>query len=122
MNPFASNEEDETDPLDLLPSITLAGMLRASRTADRDIDRPTLTVDDVYADMVGLTEIAEALGVSRARVNRWIERREATRCPEPKKPLSMGHLYSLAEWKAWFELWKITRGSETWKRRRLNPG
>lgn len=119
-NPFRHDDEGDTDPLDLLPAMTLADLLRSNRVRDLDVDRPALTVDDVYADMVGLAEVAEALGVERHRVNRWIERRDSTRCPEPKKILRMGNLYSLVEWKAWFTLWKITRGSETWHRRKLN--
>lgn len=119
-DPFADDEEP-VDPISLVPTHTLAELLRTRLVEELDVDQRQVTVDDVYADMVGLAEVAEALDVERHRVNRWIERRKSTNCPEPKKVLAMGNLYSLSDWKAWFALWKITRGSETWRRRRLNP-
>src|SRR5688572_11930724 len=65
--------------------------------------------DDPYADLAGVAEIAAALGVSRARVKRWVERQMSTQCPEPVRVLACGHLYSLAEWRAWYALWRVTR-------------
>lgn len=75
----------------------------------------------VYDDIVGQHEIAMALGVSVYRVKRWLERKEATNCPRPVRVINAGHLYSLREWMAWFALWKITRGSETWNRKNGPP-
>ncbi len=83
---------------------------------DEAITDETLDIFDVYADLGGVAEVAENLGVKIHRVRRWIERRESTRCPEPIKLLVMGHLYSMRDWRAWFALWRITRGSETWLR------
>ena len=74
----------------------------------------SLDVTELYADLGGVTEIAEHLHVSVHRVRRWIERRDSTHCPVPVKALKFGHIYSLREWQGWFALWKITRGSETW--------
>lgn len=71
-------------------------------------------VAEIYADLVGIPEIAEGLGVGIHRVRRWIERRESTRCPSPVRALKAGHIYSLREWRGWYALWRITRGSETW--------
>ena len=65
--------------------------------------------DDPYTDLVGVTEVAAALGVSRTRVKRWIERRTSTQCPEPVRILRAGHLYRLADWRAWYALWRVTR-------------
>lgn len=82
-------------------------------------DQPEFVeVTDVYADLVGTTEIATGLGVTIHRVKRWIERRDTVGCPRPVAVLGLGHIYSLREWRAWFALWRITRGSETWNRRR----
>ena len=71
---------------------------------------------EVYADLGGVAEIAQALNVKLPRVKRWIERRESTNCPMPVRSLVMGNVYSIADWKGWFALWRITRGSETWTR------
>lgn len=71
--------------------------------------------DDVYADLAGIAEIAQELDVSIHRVSRWIERRESTRCPAPVRRLKTGNVYSLADWRGWYALWRVTRGSETWK-------
>lgn len=76
-----------------------------------------MTSDEILDDLGGVAEIAERLGVKVPRVKRWIERRSATGCPEPVLPLHMGNVYSLSEWKGWFALWRVTRGSETWKRK-----
>ncbi len=69
---------------------------------------------DIFADLVGLSEIAAGLGVGVHRVRRWIERAEATGCPRPVRVLKCGAIYSMAEWKGWHALWKMTRGSELW--------
>lgn len=79
-------------------------------------DEDVLSLDDVYADIVGAHEVAEALGVPKFRVNRWIERRDSTRCPNPVRELRGVKLYSLANWKGWYALWRVTRGAETWRR------
>lgn len=72
---------------------------------------------DVYADLGGIHEIAETLGVTLFRVKRWIERRDSVNSPRPVRILRAGHIYSLAEWQAWFALWRLTRNSGAWKRR-----
>ncbi len=77
---------------------------------------PTRTAQDIYDDLVGVNEIAEGLGVGLFRVRRWIERRETTGCPKPLLRRKIGPLYSMAEWRGWFALWRLTRGSETWNR------
>lgn len=79
------------------------------------------TAADYYADLGGVPEVAEALGVGVYRVRRWIDRRDTTNCPAPVVKLSCGSIYSIAHWKGWFALWKLTRGSETW-RNRQDPG
>lgn len=77
-----------------------------------------VSIEEVYADLGGVPEVAAALGVSIFRVRRWIERRATTNCPRPVRALTCGHIFSLNEWKGWFALWKVTRGSETWRNRK----
>ncbi len=80
-------------------------------------DEPAfIDVADVYADLGGVAEVAQSLGVKVHRVRRWIERRETTHCPAAVRTLANGNIYSLVEWRGWFALWKLTRGSETWNR------
>ncbi len=68
----------------------------------------------MQADLAGTFEIAANLGVDLATVKRWIGRRESTKTPEPIVKLRNGYVYSLAEWKAWYAVWRVTRGQETW--------
>ena len=75
------------------------------------------SVADIYADLVGVAEVAAGLGVGIHRVKRWIERREHIGCPHPVRTLKLGNVYSMREWRGWFALWRVTRGSETWNRR-----
>jgi len=72
------------------------------------------TYFDLYDDLVGVSEIAKNLNVTIYRVKRWIERRASTNCPRPVRVLRIGHIYSMTEWRAWFALWRITRGPESW--------
>ncbi len=69
---------------------------------------------DIYDDLVGVSEVAAGLGVTIYRVKRWIERRDSTNCPVPVKVLKIGHIYSMADWRGWYALWRVTRGSESW--------
>lgn len=66
-------------------------------------------------DIGGIQEVADALGVGVFRARRWVERRALTNAPEPIKRLKMGPVYSISHWRGWFALWRITRGSETWR-------
>ena len=97
--------------LDVMSSYSVAG-------APPDEPEP-LTVADVYADLGGVAEVADALGpaVSARRVQRWVERRAATGCPEPVVRTGRTHIYSITHWRDWYALWRRTRGSETWVRR-----
>lgn len=79
-----------------------------------------LTFRDMQADLVGTFEIAANLGVDLNTVKRWISRRESVLCPEPIVRLRNGHVYSLAEWHAWYAVWRVTRGHETWWPNRIN--
>ncbi len=71
-----------------------------------------------HQDLVGIREIADALGVSHYRVRRWIERQADTNCPNPVRRLKHGPVYDIGDWRGWFALWRITRGSESWRRRK----
>ncbi len=79
--------------------------------------RTKMSMAELYADLGGVNEIAEALGVKLYRVKRWIERRESSTCPAPVRTISGMHIYSIAQWQAWFAVWRVTRGSETWRRK-----
>lgn len=63
----------------------------------------------IYADLAGIREVAVALDVPVFRVKRWVERRSSTCCPAPVAVLSHGAVYSLAAWRSWFALWRVTR-------------
>lgn len=65
----------------------------------------------LYADIGGVYEVSVALNVNIYRVRRWIERRESTNCPRPVRMVRGAHLYSLNEWRAWFYMWMLTRGT-----------
>ncbi len=75
-----------------------------------------MTVQQLYDDIVGLSDIHKILGVKDFRVKRWVERRETVGCPKPIKRVGMTDLYSASEWQGWYAVWKVTRGSETWRR------
>lgn len=73
-------------------------------------DYDVIDLDDLYADLGGVSEVAETLNVKKFRVNRWIERRDSTRCPTPVRTISNGHIYRLSHWREWFALWSVSRG------------
>jgi len=75
------------------------------------------TRQEIIDDLGGITEIARHLGVGIHRMKRWIERRDNIGCPTPVLELAMGHLYSKADWDAWWALWKVTRAHKTYLRK-----
>jgi hypothetical protein len=52
-------------------------------------------------DIVGVAEIADALGVPRTTVSMWAHRRAQSGFPSPMQTLAMGPVYSLAAVLAW---------------------
>lgn len=78
-------------------------------------------LQSIYDDLVDTDEIARRLGVGIHRVRRWIERREKTGSPHWVLRRRTGPLYSMAHWRSWYALWRVTRGSETWSTRRTEP-
>ena len=72
---------------------------------------------DIYADLGGLFEVAQALGVSVKQVKIWTVRRDGNGCPKPVRVLAGGHIYSISEWQAWRDLWKVTRARHGRRRR-----
>ncbi len=114
-----AEQPDEVDGDDELAQ-GLAGLAALARKLAEEARAEAGQTTDtaaVYADLAGVPEIAEALKVNIYRVRRWIERRESTGCPNPVRKLACGHVYSLADWRGWFALWRVTRGSETWNRK-----
>lgn len=83
-------------------------MLEGKRT----LRVPEVPVD--VNDIIGQAEIAIELGVSKRRVQHWIERADEINSPKPVRYLSRGYLYLLSDWKGWFAVWRATRGPETW--------
>lgn len=75
-------------------------------------DDTSMSLDEIYADLVGVSEIAQELKVTLHAVKRWVERRESNGSPRPVRTLGLGNVYSLHEWKGWYALWRITRGSQ----------
>jgi len=69
---------------------------------------------DTWNDIAGVYEVSQDLNVPHSRIRGWIERRASTGCPKPVRELRQGKVYSLREWRAWFKVWRLTRGAETW--------
>lgn len=107
------SEEEHGAPDEKLSDVVRAFAESELRGVTRAPDQPP-TLEDIAADLGGLTEVADDLAVGLHRVKRWVERRPSTGCPLPVRRLKMGDIYSLAHWRGWFALWRITRGSETW--------
>ncbi len=66
---------------------------------------------EIYDDIVDLHEVSLSLGVPMKRVKKWVERRHRTGCPSPVRKFRHINIYSRAEWKGWYRLWQITRGT-----------
>ena len=66
---------------------------------------------DIWDDIGGLREVADALGVKFRCVKQWTERRAVTHCPKPVRKLAALNLYSISEWRAWYTLWTMVRRS-----------
>lgn len=84
--------------------------------SDEEDQVEVLELDEIYADLVGLWEVSQELGVPITSVRRWVEKRASTGAPAPVRPLHMGGVYSMHEWRAWWALWRITRGSNVYTR------
>lgn len=54
-------------------------------------------------ELVGVSEIHKALGVTRSRVSMWSARRESSGFPEPLEELAAGPVFDMAAVRAWFE-------------------
>ncbi len=65
-----------------------------------------VSVARILADIGGLMEVEEKLGVPRWQLRRWIERRDQTDCPKPIKVTAGMHLYSIYAWQVWLEDWE----------------
>lgn len=63
----------------------------------------------VIADLGGIKEISQALGVTPAVIRRWIGKRNRINCPRPVLKLDMGHVYSIQEWRSWAAWWYRVR-------------
>lgn len=63
----------------------------------------------LYEDLGSVQEVSVALGVNVNTMRRWVERRRSTNCPVPLRKLAGINVYSIAEWKGWFALWRVTR-------------
>ncbi len=67
------------------------------------------TLADIYDDLGTKKDVARALDVLNSRIAHWCQRRERIRCPEPVRILGGAEIYSIEEWRAWFEAWKNGR-------------
>lgn len=65
-----------------------------------------MTYEEVLEDIVGLREVAKALGVRAGLVDRWRQKKETNGFPDPIKKLDGLHLYSMKQMSEWFEAHK----------------
>lgn len=87
------------------------------------------TLAEIYADLAARDQVCEALGVKPRRFHHWQMRGDAIKAPRPIRTLGNVHIYSLEEWRTWFDDWtnpEINGGAPArWdpsiKAKRLNP-
>lgn len=60
-------------------------------------------------ELVGVSELAEILGVSRSTISQWDIRRGTTMFPLPLARLKMGALYDRGEVVLWHQDWRVGR-------------
>lgn len=70
-------------------------------------DLMLLDLIDVYADIGGVHEVGQALGVPKTTITKWVQR-SAMGCPPPVRRLAHHNLYSLQQWRDWHRLWRLT--------------
>lgn len=63
------------------------------------------TLAEIYADLASRDDICAALGVGRPRFRGWNVRKEQIKTPRPIRTLGGVHIYSLEEWRVWFDDW-----------------
>lgn len=71
---------------------------------DEDPEAPW-TLARIYADLASKTEIAADLNITVHRMNRWLNRRERIKPPEPLCRVGNTDIYSKEEWRGWFARW-----------------
>ncbi len=67
------------------------------------------TLKDIYDDLVSRQDLPRALNVTPRRFVGWLDRREDLGCPMPIKRLGHVDIYSLQEWKDWYERFLAAR-------------
>jgi transposase len=78
------------------------------------------TLARIYADLGSKTDVAKALDVGIHRFNKWVERQERTKCPQPVTIIAGTKVYSIVEWQGWFDRWMSTRAG--WKSKGYRDG
>lgn len=66
---------------------------------------PAWSLADIYADLVTREEVAQGLDVRMPRLMAWI--RDHSSCPKPIKQAGPVYLYSMEEWRVWFDRWLL---------------
>lgn len=72
---------------------------------DEDDNRPW-TLARIYADLGTKVDVCKALDIGEPRMNKWLERRERIKCPQPIRRFGHINVYSIEEWRAWLERWQ----------------
>ncbi len=68
------------------------------------------TLKDIYDDLVCRQDLPRALNVNEGRLVNWMNKREHFKSPYPIKRLAHVDIYSLQEWKDWYERYMARRG------------
>lgn len=79
------------------------------------LDRNTMkpwSIAEVYADLGSRQDISRVLNVSPYRVNNWLVRRDEINSPRPVRRLGHVDVYSMQEWRDWFDRWCANRAED----------
>lgn len=68
---------------------------------------------DIYADLGSRQDISKILDVTPFRVEKWLVRRERVKCPYPVRRIGGMDIYSMQEWRDWFEHWEKSHRRDT---------
>lgn len=77
---------------------------------DDEPDEPKpWTLAEIYADLGTIYDVAEAMDITKFRIQEWVHRRERIKSPLPVRVIGGRNIYSIQEWKDWFAHWSKDR-------------
>lgn len=82
-----------------------------------DEPEKTWTLKDIYDDLGTITDVAADLDITIWRMHMWIKRKERVKCPEPIRTIGSTHVYSMQEWRDWFQRWSTNPSRVRWQER-----